>query len=149
MILSLPTTDNFYKFCSTFGLIIMIGPATAVTILTVYTTDMFEKVELDTATLQVDPSHQKHLGRPIEKNPSGSTLIEEDERLISERAANLIVLKKELTKQNVTLEKGKRGLRYLTIAIFPTAILYSVGAVLAFFGYKNKYKTQLSKDKKS
>ncbi len=149
MILSLPTTDNFYKFCSMFGLIIMIGPATAVTILTIYTTDMFEKVELNTATLQVDTGHQKRLGKPIEKNPSGSTLIEEDEMLISERAANLIVLKKELTKQNVTLEKAKRGLWYLTIAIFPTAILYSVGAVLAFFGYKNKYKTQLSKDKKS
>ena len=127
----------------------MIGPATAVTILTIYTTDMFEKVELNTATLQVDTGHQKRLGKPIEKNPSGSTLIEEGEMLISERAANLIVLKKELTKQNVTLEKAKRGLRYLTIAIFPTAILYSVGAVLAFFGYKNKYKTQLSKDKKS
>lgn len=43
MVLFLPTTDNFYKFYSTFGLIIMIGPATAVTILTVYTTDMFKK----------------------------------------------------------------------------------------------------------
>ncbi len=149
MILFLPTTDNFYKFCSTFGLIIMIGPATAVTILTVYTTDMFEKVELDTATLWVGTEYPKRLGKPIEKNPLGSTLIEEGEKLISERAANLIVLKKELTKQNVTLEKAKRGLWYLTIAIFPTAILYSVGAVLAFFGYKNKYKTQLSKDKKS
>ena len=149
MIWTLPTSGNFYKFCSTFGLIIMIGPATAVIILTLYTTDMFEKVELVTTTLQVDMGHQERLGKPIEKNPSGPTLIEEDEMLISERAANLIVLKKELTKQNVTLEKGKRGLRYLTIAIFPTAILYSVGAVLAFFGYKNKYKTQLSKDKKS
>ena len=127
----------------------MIGPATAVTILTIYTTDMFEQVELDTATLWVGTEHQKRLGKPIEKNPSGSTLIEEGEMLISERAANLIVLKKELTKQNVTLEKAKRGLWYLTIVIFPTAILYSVGAVLAFFGYKNKYKTQLSKDKKS
>ena len=83
MILSLPTTDNFYKFCSMFGLIIMIGPATAVTILTIYTTDMFEQVELDTATLQVDTGYQKRLGKPIEKNPSGSTLIEEDEMLIS------------------------------------------------------------------
>jgi len=149
MILSLSTTDNFYKFCSTVGLIIMIDPATAVTILTVYTTDMFEKVELDTSTLQVDMEYQKRLGKTIEKIPSGPTLIEEGEKLISERAANLIVLKKELTKQSVTLEKAKRGLWYLTIAIFPTAILYAVGAVLAFFGYKNKYKTQLSKDKKS
>ncbi|TDI74929.1 MAG: hypothetical protein E2O82_02980 [Betaproteobacteria bacterium] len=127
----------------------MIGPATAVTILTLYTTDMFEKVELVTTTLQVDMGHQERLSKFIEKNPSGPTLIEEGEKLIRERAANLIVLQKELTKQNVTLEKAKRGLWYLTIAIFPTAILYSVGAVLAFFGYKNRYKTQLSKDKKS
>ena len=62
MVLFLPTTDNFYKFCSTIGLIIMIGPATAVTILTVYTTDMFEKVELVTAALQVDMMHKKTFG---------------------------------------------------------------------------------------
>ncbi len=147
MVLSPPTTDNFYKFCSTFGLIIMIGPATAVTILTVYTTDMFEKVELVTAALQVDMGHKKPLGKVIENNPSGSTLIEEREKLSSERG-NSITLKKELTKQNLTLEKAKRGLWFLTIAIFPTAILYSVGATLAFFGYKKRYKTQLAKDKK-
>ncbi len=144
MVLSLPTTDNFYKFCSTFGLIIMIGPATAVTILTVYTTDMFEKVELVTAALQVDMGHKKPLGKVIENNPSGSTLIEEGEKLIRERAANLIVLQKEFAKQNATLEKAKIGLWYLTIAIFPTAILYAVGATLAFFGYKNRYKPQLA-----
>jgi hypothetical protein len=40
----------------------MIGPATAVTILTVYTTDMFEKVELVTAALQVDMMHKKTFG---------------------------------------------------------------------------------------
>jgi hypothetical protein len=85
MILSLPTTDNFYKFCSTFELIIMIGPATAVTILIVYKTDMFEKVELVTAALQVDMRHKKHLGKLIEKNPLGSTLMEEREKLSRER----------------------------------------------------------------
>ncbi len=141
---TLPTSGNFYKFCSTFGLIIMIGPATAVTILTLYTTDMFEKVELVTTTLQVDMGHQERLSKFIENNPSGPTLIEEGEKLIRERAANLIVLQKELTKQNVTLEKAKIGLWYLTIAIFPTAILYAVGAALAFFGYKNRYKPQLA-----
>jgi len=144
MIWTLPTSGNFYKFCSTFGLIVMIGPATAVTILTLYTTDMFEKVELVTTTLQIDMGHQERLSKLIEKNPSGLTLIEEGEKLIRERAANLIVLQKELTKQNVTLEKAKRGLWYLTIAIFPTAVLYALGATLAFFGYKNRYRTQLS-----
>ena len=141
MIWALPTTSNFYKFCSVFGLIIMIGPATAVTVLTLYTTDMFEKVELVTATLRADMRDQKPLGKLIENHPSESTLIEEREKLIRERAANSIVLEKELTKQNATLEKAKRGLWYLTIAIFPTAILYAVGAMLAFFGYKNRYKT--------
>ena len=145
MIWTLPTSGNFYKFCSTFGLIIMIGPATAVTILTLYTTDMFEKVELVTTTLQVDMGHQERLSKLIENSPSGPTLIEEGEKLIRERAANLIVLQKELTKQNVTLEKAKIGLWYLTIAIFPTAILYGVGATLAFFGYKSRHKkTQLA-----
>ncbi len=122
----------------------MIGPATAVTILTLYTTDMFEKVELITTTLQVDMGHQERLSKLIENNPSGPTLIEEGEKLIRERAANLMVLQKELTKQNVTLEKAKIGLWYLTIAIFPTAILYAVGATLAFSGYKNRYKPQLA-----
>lgn len=95
MVLFLPTTDNFYKFYSTFGLIIMIGPATAVTILTVYTTDMFEKVELVTAALQVDMMHKKPLDGLIENNPSGSTLIEERENLSRERG-NSITLKKNL-----------------------------------------------------
>jgi len=123
----------------------MIGPATAVTFLTLYTTDMFEKVELVTTTLQVDMGHQERLSKLIENSPSGPTLIEEGEKLIRERAANLIVLQKELAKQNATLEKAKIGLWYLTIAIFPTAILYGVGATLAFFGYKSRHKkTQMA-----
>jgi hypothetical protein len=125
-----------------FGLIIMIGPATTVAVLTLYTTDMFDKVELVTTNLQADMRHQEHLGERIEKNLLGPTLIEENKKLIREKAANLIALKKELTKQNVTLEKAKKGLWYLTIAIFPTAILYGVGATLAFFGYKSRYKIQ-------
>jgi hypothetical protein len=137
---ALPTTGNFYKFCSTFGLIIMIGPATAVTILSLYTTDMFEKVELLTTTLQADMSQQESLSGRIEKNPPGSTLIENNKVLIRERAANLISLNEELTRQNVNLGKAKSGLRYLTIAIFPTVILYGIGAAIAFFGYKNRYK---------
>ena len=120
----------------------MIGPATTVAVLTLYTTDMFDKVELVTINLQADMRHQEHLGERIEKNLLGPTLIEENKKLIREKAANLIALKKELTKQNVTLEKAKKGLRYLTIAIFPTAILYGVGATLAFFGYKSRYKIQ-------
>lgn len=141
---SLPTTVNFYKFCSTFGLVIMIGPATAVIVLTLYTTDMFEKVELVTTTLQEDMRPQERLDEHIGKNPPGSTLIEENEKLIREKTANLIALKKELAKQNVILEKAKKGLWYLTIAIFPTAILYGVGGALAFFGYKKRYQTQLA-----
>ena len=141
---SLPTTGSFYKFCSTFGLVIMSAPATAVIILTLYTTDMFEEVELVTTILQEDMRHQERLDGRIEKNPPGSALIEENEKLIREKVANLIVLKKELAKQNVILEKAKKGLRYLTIALFPTAILFGVGATLAFFGYKKRYKTQLA-----
>ena len=140
----LPTAGNFYKFCSTFGLVIMIGPATAVIILTLYTTDMFEKVELVTTTLQEDMRYQERSDKHIEKNPTESTLIEENKMLIREKEANLIVLKEELARQNVTLEKAKKGLWYLTIAIFPTAILYGVGGELAFFGYKKRYKTQLA-----
>ena len=139
-----PTAGNFYKFCSTFGLVIMIGPATAVIILTLYTTDMFEKVELVTTTLQEDMRYQERSDKHIEKNPTESTLIEENKMLIREKEANLIVLKEELARQNVTLEKAKKGLWYLTIAIFPTAILYGVGGALAFFGYKKRYKTQLA-----
>ncbi len=95
MVLFLPTTDNFYKFCSTFGLIIMIGPATAVTILTVYTTDMFEKVESGTANLMIDTRNQKRLNKLTEKNQSESTLIKEREKLIRKRG-NSITLKKNL-----------------------------------------------------
>ena len=73
----------------------MIGPATAVTILTVYTTDMFEKVELVTAALQVDMMHKKPLDGLIENNPSRSTLIEKCEKLSRERG-NSIKLKKNL-----------------------------------------------------
>jgi hypothetical protein len=73
----------------------MIGPATAVTILTVYTTDMFEKVELVTAALQVDMMHKKPLDGLIENNLSGSTLIEERENLSRERGSS-ITLKKNL-----------------------------------------------------
>jgi len=54
----------------------MSGPATAVIILTLYTTDMFEEVELVTTTLQEDMRHQERLGGRIERNPPGSALIE-------------------------------------------------------------------------
>ena len=84
------------------------------------------------------------MGGHIEKNPLGPTLIEENEKLIREKAANLIVLKKELARQNGALEKARNGLRYLTIALFPTAILFGVGGILAFFCYKKRYKTQLA-----
>jgi hypothetical protein len=64
-----------------------------------------------------------------------------------ERGGNSIALKKELTKQNLTLEKAKSGLWYLTIAIFSTAILYAVGATLALLVIKKGIKHSYQKIK--
>ncbi len=145
---SLPTTNNFYKFCAVFGLIIMIGPTSALTCLLVYTTDMFEKVESGTTNLMIDMRNQKRLNLLTETNHSESALIKEREKLIRERTANTIVLKKNLTKQEVDLEKAQTSLGYAKITFFPTIILYIAGAALTLFGYRNRFKTQLSKDKK-
>ena len=143
---SLPNSDKFYKHCSVFGLIIMLGPTSALICLLVYTTDMFEKVESGTTNLMIDTRNQKRLNKLTEKNQSESTLIKEREKLIRKRAANTIVLKQNLTKQEVNLEKAQTSLRYAKITFFPTIILYIAGAALTFFGYRNKKKILLSKD---
>ncbi len=143
---SLPNSDKFYKHCSVFGLIIMLGPTSALICLLVYTTDMFEKVESGTTNLMIDTRNQKRLNKLTEKNHSESALIKEREKLIRERTANTVALKQNLTKQEVNLEKAQTSLRYAKITFFPTIILYIAGAALTFFGYRNKKKILLSKD---
>lgn len=145
---SSPPTNSFCKFYAVTCLIIMLAPMATLTLLFVYTENLFGEIQLSSTDIKIDVWHQELLSK-LEENSSKLSSIEERKRRIRKEIANIAVLRKTLAKQNSDIKKANRYLRYVLVAGIPVVILYLVGWALAIFGFKYWYQSQLSKIMKS
>lgn len=118
------------------------------TLLFVYTENLFGEIQLSSANIKIDVWHHELLSK-LEENLSNLSSIEERKRRIRKEIANIVVLRKTLAKQNSDIKKANRYLRYVLVAGIPVVILYLVGWALAIFGFKYWHQSQLSKIMKS
>lgn len=74
------------------------------TLLFVYTENLFGEIQLSSADIKIDVWHQELLSK-LEENSSKLSSIEERKRRIRKEITNIAVLRKTLAKQNSDIKK--------------------------------------------
>jgi hypothetical protein len=157
----LPPTDNIYKFCAVFGLMLMLGPLAGLVWLMNYTSELINTATLASAKTEIEwrfsgeheleGLHQlrmKVLEAQFElANPEDIPAffsLENIEKRIEARREKIRAISLDMAEAQVNYERAKRFAQNCKWAFYLFCVFTLIGGQLALFGFKNWYgKTQI------